>query len=81
LQADLARAYLAVGRPQDALAACRRLAELRPSDVAGALCAGDALLRLGRLEEARAALARARALAPHHPDVRELEDRLAEDGG
>jgi tetratricopeptide (TPR) repeat protein len=80
LQADLARAYLEAERPREALAACLRLSDLAPSALAGPLCAGEALLRLGRAEEARAELARARALAPQHPDVRELARRIAEDG-
>jgi tetratricopeptide (TPR) repeat protein len=61
LREDLTRAYLRLGRAQDALRVCERY----PDDLAGLTYNQVlALHRLGRFEEARAALAEARRNFP-----------------
>jgi tetratricopeptide (TPR) repeat protein len=63
--------------PQAALDHFTRGESLAPDDVDYSLGRARALVRLGRAEEARQALARARDLDPEHPRIAELESSLS----
>jgi tetratricopeptide (TPR) repeat protein len=76
---NLASLYLADDQPELAEPLYRRATELSPGLLAGWRGLGNALSRLGRADEARAALERARELAPDDAGVRALLRRLAED--
>jgi tetratricopeptide (TPR) repeat protein len=61
---NLARAYLAVGRSGDALAAAGRYLRRRPREAAAWLLRGEVLLERRAYKEAREQFAQARKLAP-----------------
>ncbi|MBU6400293.1 MAG: tetratricopeptide repeat protein [Verrucomicrobia bacterium] len=63
-------------RPTEALQQFQQAAALDPTSVAALVRVADACLRLKRAEEARQAIAAARALAPNEPVIRVLEQRL-----
>ncbi len=69
-------AYLALGRPRQALALARRLAWVAPGVWSYQQNAGYAAARNGRCDEARQRLERAASLAPHEPGPARLLRRL-----
>lgn len=71
------QAYVAAGRPRDALALARRAVYLLPRSWGYQQLAGAAAAGAGRCEEARSRLERAAALAPAEPQPRALLARLA----
>jgi Tfp pilus assembly protein PilF len=87
LEPDSVRAHIMLGRvfellSQPAAAAAQFTAalELAPDDLAAWLGLATARLELGELPGARQALERARNLAPDHPQVIELDRRIATEG-
>jgi tetratricopeptide (TPR) repeat protein len=80
-----AAAYQALGElaedPADALAHHARAEAVAPADAEHPLGQARALLRLGRLAEAAAAVERARALAPELPRLRRVEHELRRRSG
>jgi tetratricopeptide (TPR) repeat protein len=71
------QAYLAAGKPREALALARRLVFLNPGAWLYQQVAAYAAAVNGRCDEARARLERAVALAPSEPGPRALLGRLA----
>ncbi len=65
----LARVFLRLNRPRDALTVLQTLQESHPEDPRPLLWAGRALLALRRIQEAREVLERARELVPEEPEV------------
>lgn len=70
---------LLVNDPAAALEAFRRGLDASPRDAACARGVAEALLCLGRIDEARAAIAHARFLAPHDPRVEAIAAALRRD--
>lgn len=72
------RANLALyrGRADEAVAACRRLAELDRGNARVLWMLGRSLAAAGRTDEARETLDRSLALDPDQPDARALRERL-----
>ena len=66
----------ATGRFEEAVGSAERAAELDPGELRAQLLLADLYLREKRIPEAEQALIRARALAPDHPLVVRLEERL-----
>lgn len=64
------------GRFAEAVGSAERAAEIDPGDLRAQLLLADLYLREGRFTEAERTLVRARALAPDHPQVMRLEQRL-----
>ncbi len=73
----LGQAYVAAGRREDGIRSLRQASERDPTSLDSQLGACKALLEAGEPELARAALERARRIAPHHPGLTELERKLA----
>ena len=71
LSSDLAVACLETGQPDRALVILARIVQARPDHLLARVNLGRALLTVGRTAEARDCLARAVAIAPHDPFVRE----------
>jgi len=67
--AELASAYLSVGRARDALRVCEKGMGFHPTLAAGHINYGKALVELQQLEEGIRAFERACALAPSDPGV------------
>lgn len=70
--ANLATAYLAVGRIQDAAVRLERAAELDPSDAVVRRDACRVLAMLGQYQQAARWLSEAEKLDPAHPELEEL---------
>ena len=71
------KAYLAAGKPREALALARRLVFLNPGSALFAQVAAYAAAVNGRCEEARTRLERAAALAPSEPGPHRLLEQLS----
>jgi Flp pilus assembly protein TadD len=74
--ASRAGVLASTGRFSEAVGSAARAAELDPGDLRAQLLLADLYLREKRFSEAKETLIRARALAPDHPLVIRLEERL-----
>ena len=72
----IGNAELSRGDEERAIAAYRRALAWQPASFAANLNLAEALRRRGDLAAAAAALARARALYPHHPKLLAADERL-----
>ena len=68
---NLARAYVHLGRPRDAIKAYQSVVELRPDHIAALRELGHVFMRLGSFSDAAICFERVRTLTPNDPAVLE----------